>query len=128
MHSKKLNNSSIKEDPSTVLSKAFIRAGNELTLTRQELCKIIGISEASMSRLFEKIKVIQPDSKEGELALLLIRVYRSLDVLVGGNNEQAKLWFRANNFHLNGIPAELVQKIEGLNKVTLYLDAMRGKL
>lgn len=110
-----------------VLSKAIIRACENMSINRKTLSNIIGISEASISRLFESKRFIDPNTKEGELALLLIRVYRSLDTLFGGNQEQSKQWLHAENYHLNGTPITMMQKVDGLIFVVSYLDAIRGK-
>jgi hypothetical protein len=88
---------------------------------------VLGTSEASVSRL-RSDRGLDPASKEGELALLFLRVYRSLDALVGGNDEKAQLWLHAENDHLHGIPAERIRTVEGLVDVVQYLDAMRGRL
>jgi hypothetical protein len=66
------------------------------------------------------------ESKEGELGLLFLRVFRSLDALVGGNLEQARAWLRAENDHLRGVPLQRMHKVEGLVDVADYLDALRG--
>lgn len=116
------------DEKSEVLRKAFIRSAEALELTRQELSAIIGSSPASMSRLFDGKRHIIPNSKEGELTLILLRIYRSLDSLFGGNLQQCRAWLRAYNQHLNGIPSTLIQSIEGLYSVTMYLDAIRGKI
>jgi len=111
-----------------VLSKAFIRSSIALDLTRQELCAITGMSEATLSRFFSGKTTLNPNSKEGEIAILFLRIYRSLDALFGHNSEQAKLWLKGYNFHLKGIPVDLIKAISGLIEVNVYLDAMRGKL
>ena len=56
----------------------------------------------------------------------MLRVYRSLFSLFGGNLEHCRGWFQAGNRHLDGRPVELVQTVEGLIRVADYLDAMRG--
>jgi len=116
------------DDKKRVLKKALLNASARLALTRRELCGVIGMSEPTLSRLYSGKGLIDPDSKEGELALLLLRLYRSLDTLFGGNEKQCQLWFRSPNHHLNGTPAELVQSIQGFMTVVTYLDAMRGKI
>ena len=113
-----------------VLTKAFINMSEELELSREELSQIIGPSTATLSRIFNFKKsnfYLNPESKEGELALLLLRLYRSLDVLFGGNAKQGSLWLRSHNKHLNGVPIDLMKSVEGLVMVIEYLDAMRGK-
>jgi len=71
---------------------------------------------------------LDPESKEGELALLFLRLYRSLDALVGGDDGKARLWLSAENSHVKGVPGERIKTVEGLVDVVQYLDAMRGRL
>jgi hypothetical protein len=113
--------------PATVLTKATLAAARALRLRNRELAAILGSSEASVSRLSYR-RELDPGSKEGELALLFLRLFRSLDALVGGDEEKARLWLHARNDHLGGIPAERIQRVEGLVDVVQYLDAMRGRL
>lgn len=110
----------------SVLSKAVLRAADMLGLNGAQLGRILGISEASVSRLAAGTRTIDPSSKEGELALLLVRVYRSLDALVGGDADQRSAWLRTPNRALNGRPVELLAQAEGLAAVTRYLDGMRA--
>jgi len=63
-----------------VLTKALLRAAQLLELSSAVLARILGVSEASISRLASGARTIDPASKEGELALLLVRVYRSLTI------------------------------------------------
>jgi hypothetical protein len=114
-----------------VLKKALNKAALKLALSRQELSAIVGPSESSLSRIFNKHSTkqnyIEPSSKEGQLAILLLRLYRSLDVLFGGNEKQYQLWLRSENTHLGGAPVVLIQSIEGFIYTIQYLDAIRGK-
>lgn len=109
-------------DRTHVLSKALLNAGKELGVSQSILGKIIGKDRTSLSRGLE------PASKAGELALLFIRCYRSLYVLVGGQSVDMKHWMHTANHHTGGIPAKQVQNVQGLNRVLEYLDAMRGKV
>ena len=112
--------------PEAVLSKAVLRAAGLLGLSSRALARILGVSEASVSRLASGARTIDPASKEGELALLLVRVYRSLDALVGTDAAQRKAWLESPNQALNGRPVELLQRTDGLVHVVAYLDAMRA--
>jgi len=114
-------------EPAVVLTKAVLAAARRLGLRNRQLAEVLGASEASVSRLRGR-RVIDPASKEGELALLFLRLYRSLDALVGGDDVKAGMWLRAENVHLNGVPAERIRTVEGLVDVVQYLDAMRGGL
>jgi uncharacterized protein (DUF2384 family) len=112
--------------PQLVLTKALLRAAQLLELSSASLARILGVSEASVSRLASGARAVDPGSKEGELALLLVRVYRSLDALVGTDAAQRKAWLHSPNRALNGRPADLIQRADGLVSVVNYLDAMRA--
>ncbi len=119
---------------SAVLTKAIQRLASELDLSRHELSLIMGPSESTLSRLFSNEKAkghqnkyIDSSSKEGQLAVLLLRVYQNLDVLFGGNSKQSQLWLRSDNNHLGKKPMDLIGSVEGLVTVVQYLDAIRGK-
>jgi len=113
--------------PAPVLAKAAIAAAARLGLRNKQLGEIIGTSEASISRL-RSGRGLDPTRKEGELALLFLRLYRSLDALVGGDDLKARSWLHAANNHVGGIPADRIRTVEGLVDVVQYLDAMRGRL
>lgn len=115
-------------DAPRVLSKAVLRAAEILGLTQKELARTLGTSPASLSRLAQGRRTLDMDSKQGELGLLLVRVFRSADALLGGNDADLRAWFHAPNLHLRGVPAERVQTVEGLVELAAYLDALRGKL
>jgi hypothetical protein len=110
-------------DPTAVLTQALVTAGKELGLTQAELGAVIGRDRAALIR-----KSIEPGSKSGELALLLLRAYRALYVLVGGDPRQMKHWMHTANLHVGGVPAELIRTVPGLVRVVEYLDAIRGRV
>jgi hypothetical protein len=119
-------NSATSSRAATVLTRAIVRAAGLLTLTQKVLASTLGISEASVSRLAHG-RVIDPRSKEGELAAVFLRMFRSLDAFLGGDESKAAAWMHAHNHHLAGTPAERIQTVTGLVHVTEYLDALRGK-
>ncbi len=106
-----------------VLNLAYVNAGKYMGLTQKDLGQIIGKDQSTISR-----GSINPNAKDGELALLFIRAYRSLYAMVGGNKEQMEHWIRTFNYHTHGIPLEQVKTISGLTTVVNYLDAIRGKI
>jgi Protein of unknown function (DUF2384) len=112
----------VRADANLVLAKALANAGRELGLTQADVGVVIGRDRTALSRA-----AIAPDSKSGELALLLIRAYRALFVLVGGEAAQMRHWMHTDNRHLGGVPAELMRSVQGLIRVVEYLDAIRGK-
>jgi hypothetical protein len=114
-------------EPAAVLTKATLRAAEHLGMSAAHLSQVIGISPASLSRTQSSGRTIDPKTKEGQLALIFLRMYRSLTALLG-DTEKCRRWFMAENKDLGGVPAELVRHIAGLVDVTQYLDAMRGKV
>jgi hypothetical protein len=113
-------------DAAAVLTKATRRAAGCLGLTDAALADVLGVSPSTVSRLGDA-RPLDPASHQGECALLLLRVFRGLDALLG-DVESCRKWMAASNAHLRGVPAELVRSVEGLVHVTRYLDALRGKL
>lgn len=108
-----------------ILNKAIFRVAEQLRISRGELSIILGISEPSLSRYSSSNNnYINPSSKEGHLAVLLIRLYQSLDTFFGGNTHQCQLWLRSENKHLKNKPIELIKSIEGLVLTVQYLEAM----
>ena len=111
-----------------MLTKAVLRAAAFLGLTQKELAGILGLSEASVSRMHAGRYLLDPSrAKEWELARLFVRLFRSLDVL-WGHGEEARAWLAAPNLALAAAPRELLGSIEGLVRVVDYLDAARGQV
>ena len=114
-------------DRSVVLTKATLSAAEQLGLSNADLAAVIGVSEPTISRLKGSHgRTIDPKSKEGELALMLIRVFRSLDPLIGGDEGKRKAWMSRYNRALVGPPNQLIRKADGLVRTLAYLDGMRA--
>ncbi|NMG40870.1 DUF2384 domain-containing protein [Chelativorans sp. ZYF759] len=112
-----------------VIAKALLRAADLLGVTAKELSRIVGVSEATLSRL----KRNPSDAgrligKPQELALLFIRLYRSLDAILGGDDSAARRWMRADNAALGAPPLQRIRTVDGLAHVLAYLDARRAPL
>lgn len=105
---------------SAVLAKATLSAAEQLGLNHADLAAVIGVSEATISRFNSHARTIDPSSKEGELALMLIRVFRSLDPLVGGDEGKRKAWMSSYNKALVGQPNQLIRKADGLVMLPPY--------
>lgn len=113
-------------DADAVLAKALLNTREQLGLTQQELAGIVGVHRTAISRWADS--GLRPQSKSGELALLLIRAYRALFALFGGNLEDMRHFLRTDNRHLAGVPLVLMGQVQGLVHVVEYLDAIRGKV
>lgn len=106
-----------------VLGRAAVRAAERLGLSQTDLADVIGRDRTTITR-----RGIDPDSKPGELALMLIRCYRSLAVLVDDDDAQIRHWMSVTNRHTGGVPIEQVRSVAGLVSVVQYLDAIRGRI
>lgn len=106
-----------------VLAKAALKAGNALGISQAEVGRIIGRDRSTLQRYG-----VDPETPNGELALLLVRCYRSLYALMDGDKELMQHWTHGHNHHTGGVPAEQMRSIVGLVRVCEYLDAIRGKV
>jgi transcriptional regulator with XRE-family HTH domain len=109
-----------------LITKAVLRAAERLDLSNKELARIIGVSESTISRMSTGSHTLSPEQKPFELALLLVRLYRSLDSIVGGDAMVARAWLRADNSALGSAPLEQMLSIAGLVETIAYLDARRA--
>ncbi len=111
--------------PVDVLSKAAVRAAGHLGVRQNELAEILGVSPAAVSRAVHGGRL--PDgAKTLELATLFVRVFRSLDAIVGGEDAVAAKWLRSPNDALGAPPIERIKTVQGLVGVLAYLDARRA--
>ena len=91
------------------------------------LGKIIGVSEATGQRLRTGTKFLERGKKPFELAQLFARLFRSLDAMMGSDDEASKSWLEAQNSDLGGRPIELIASVRGLIRVADYVDDFRGR-
>lgn len=113
--------------PDAVLAKAVVRASEQLSLQPAELAGVLGVHRSAISRLKKK-QSLDPQSKQGELALLLVRLARALFTLTGGDKTWTQHFMRTQNKVTGGIPVEQITSIHGLVAVVQFADAIRGKV
>lgn len=116
-----------RPDEAVVLSKALFRAAEQLGLKQQELADVLGLHRTGITRLKDSMH-LKPQSKTGEMALLLVRAARSVYALVGGDEQWTRAFMRNPNKLTGGIPAEQIKTVQGLVGVVECLDALRGKV
>jgi len=113
------------KEPS-VLTSATVRAAERLQIKNAALARILGVSDSTVSRMRNKALFLERGDKPFELAILFVRLYRSLDSIMAGDDAVAADWLRNKNTVLNGVPLELIQSVSGLVHVIAYLDARRA--
>ena len=110
-----------------VLTKAVVNTAIDLDLPKVKLARILGVSSATVTRLYVDQYRLSPDRKEWDFAVLLVRLFRSLDSIVGGAADDARKWLSSENKAFAGKkPIELIESTEGLVRVVTYLDACRA--
>ena len=105
-----------------VVSKAGVRAAAILGLNQATLSRVLGVSPSTVTRLHAGDYVLTVDSKPYELALLLIRLFRGLDALMGGEESAIRSWMQAPNTALGNAPLALITSVTGLVDTVAYVD------
>jgi transcriptional regulator with XRE-family HTH domain len=111
-----------------VLTGAVVRASAFLDITQAALAQILGLSASTVSRMANGTYTLDEQKKEWELGALFVRLFRSLDAVIGSNDSAARRWLDGQNSALAGRPVDLIRSTEGLVRVVQYLDAARGRL
>jgi uncharacterized protein (DUF2384 family) len=117
-----------KPEPRLVLTTAVLRACALLEITQSSLSQILGVSASTVSRMANGTYTLDDQKKEWELGALFVRLFRSLDAVIGSNDSAARQWLAGDNSGLKGRPIDLIRSTEGLVRVVQYLDAARGRL
>ena len=92
-----------------ILTKASLRAAH-----------FLGLDTAQVAQISEETQL---DSEE--VAILLVRTYKSLYQILGGHKAEMRLWMTSENSHLKGIPEQLIMSAGGLNDVACYLERFK---
>jgi DNA-binding XRE family transcriptional regulator len=121
----------VRSQPETVadgavVTKAALRAAAHLGLSNRALARVIGVSEATVSRMGAGTYVLKTADKAFELALMFLRLFRALDALAGGDAQTSRAWLRNENLALGGVPIVLIESLSGIINVVGYLDAQRA--
>jgi uncharacterized protein (DUF2384 family) len=111
-----------------VLTEAVGRVAVMWKLTNDQLGSILGLSPATASRLRSGAFMLEPSSKAFELSQYLVRLFRSLDAMMGSDDAASIAWLKTPNLDLDGRPIDLIRSIRGLNDVANYVDDFRAQV
>ncbi|WP_308909458.1 MbcA/ParS/Xre antitoxin family protein [Pseudokordiimonas caeni] len=117
-----------RSNDARILTKAVNRIADLWNLSNAKLGEILGLSPATVSRLRNGLKELEPGSKEFELAQYLARLFRGLDAIVGSDDRAARSWLMTENLDLKARPIDLIVKIKGLMTACDYVDAYRARV
>lgn len=105
----------------TILGEAVLNAGAKLGLSSEEVGRAIGRNRTTIAR-----SGVDPSTPSGQLAMMLVRIYRGLYVLVGGSEVDISHWMHTKIRTLQAVPADMIFDVAGMVRVVEYVDAMRG--
>lgn len=111
-----------------ILAEAVRRVAEYWHLTNDGLGDILGLSGSTVSRLRNGTWHFQAGSKSFELAQYLVRLFRSLDSLMGSDDAASRSWLQAENLELGARPLDMVSTIRGLMTVADYVDDYRARV
>lgn len=110
-----------------VLSKAVAKTAELWSLTNEALGEVIGVSASTASRLRGGTWRLERGTKQFELAQYLVRLFRSVDSLMGSDDQAAMSWLDTVNIDLDGKPIDLIKTVKGLTEVAHYVDDFRAR-
>jgi hypothetical protein len=108
----------LDQSDAQLVAQACGRAAQVLGLSPEDLSEVLSQHQPCADGID-----LDPTTREGQLALLFLRIYRSLHGLCGGDQRLMRHWIEQPNRHLGEQPPRLLMaRIEGLNCVADYLD------
>jgi hypothetical protein len=113
------------KDSANLLMRAFDNAGSALELSISEKSKILGIHPSTFVRNLKK--GYPPQSKIGELQLHFIQLYKALYQISSGDKALMHHWYNCDNKALNSSPQILCRSMNGMFRVTQYLQSLHQK-
>ena len=118
----------IDPEEGSILARATAQAADRLDINGGVLASVLGLSESTVSRMRTGSFKLSRGRKEFELAALFLRMYRSLDAIVGGDDDVASHWLKNHNVALGDKPIAMIQSASGLVDVIHYLDSRRAPI
>ncbi len=111
-----------------ILSHAVVRIAALWGLSNAKLGLILGLSAPTVSRLKNGQGRLDPASKSFEAAQHLVRLFRSLDALLGSDDAAAIRWLAAPNLDLAARPIDMMDRFRGLMALCDYVDDYRARV
>ena len=110
-------------DKQLVLAKAFFNVTEQLNFTQTQIATILGISESAISQLKIACK-IDTTSQQGEIALSIIRLFKLLDSLSGGDLDWIRHFLNSKNQVTGGVPIKQIETACGLVSIFQFIEAI----
>ncbi|MFT5295539.1 MAG: hypothetical protein ACI9YH_001554 [Colwellia sp.] len=114
------------KDSASLLMKAFDKAASVLELSISEKSKILGIHPSTF--VCNLNKGYPPQSKIGQRQLHFIQLYKVLYQICAGDKALMHHWYNCDNKALNDAPKVLCRSMNGMFRVTQYLQSLHPKI
>ncbi|BFT31838.1 hypothetical protein D210916BOD24_30140 [Alteromonas sp. D210916BOD_24] len=112
--------------PTSVVTKAFTWAYQELGLNVKQASEILGISPSSLAQT--TLLGFESGTVEYRKQLAFIRMYHLLISVSEGDSEQMKVWFSRYNVELEATPFALCKELDGIEMVADHLRTLKQSL
>lgn len=109
--------------PTSVVTKAFTWAYQELGLNIKQASEILSISPSSLAQT--TLLGFESGTTEYRKQLAFIRMYHLLISLSDGDTEQMKVWFSSYNVTLEMTPFEMCKEHDGIERVADQLRKLK---
>ncbi len=109
--------------PTSVVTKAFTWAYQELGLNVKQASEILGISPSSLAQT--TLLGFESGTVEYRKQLAFIRMYHLLIAVSEGDSEQMKVWFSRYSVEFEGTPFAMCKELDGIEMVSDYLRALK---
>ena len=91
-----------------------------LTKSSPRPAHFLGLDTAQVAQISKETQL-----ESEEVAILLVRAYKSLHSIMGGHEAEMRVWMTSENSHLKGIPEQLIMSAAGLIDVAGYLERFK---
>lgn len=115
-------------DRATALTEAIVRIAGFWALSNTKLGAILGLSAPTVSRLKRGTSGLDSASKSFEAGKFLLRLFRSLDAMLGSDDIAARSWLDTVNLDLAARPIDKLDTMRGLIEVCDYVDSYRARV
>ena len=111
-----------------VLTYAVVNVADRLGLNDIQLAKILFAKEDFVTSIKNEKSVLKFGSVPYVQATLLVRIYKSLDAMTGGNQKIGQQWMKSQNSAFGDSPISHILKRQGINDVVKYLDTSTSRI
>lgn len=129
-----MNTAELHRDPgpedsdAELLSQAMVKIAAFWKLNNATLGGILGLSASTISRLKNGQGILDRGSKSFEAATFLLRLFRSLDALLGSDDKACRDWLAHKNLDFEMTPLQKIATFQGLIEVCDYVDSYRARV